>query len=314
MLDGLTAPVHYSRPGVYRPPPPPYQRLQWLGPLLTAADLSPSYVVTLEVPGRRSGVIRRTSLVRVELGTDGYLVALAGESEWVRNVRAAGGRVVIGRRQRRAAALVELPPQDRPPVLRAYLFRAGRRPGSAQVAVEAQYFFGVSADPSVEELRAVADRYPVFRIVEEGRGSLEQPSGVPRRGLATGAGIVAVSAYAGAVGLATRTDPYLRQVYERLPFHSPTFGAVALVAVVAVPHTVVAQYAWRGDERTDAAAAIAGALLVGWLTVEDLVLRERTWLVPLYYGAGVLMILSGRRWLAATLRRSLNSEAGPGTP
>ena len=68
-----------------------YLRFQPLGTLLTAAGISPHYVITLEVPGRRSGVIRRTTLVRVARDGGHYLVALAGESEWVRNVRAAGG-------------------------------------------------------------------------------------------------------------------------------------------------------------------------------------------------------------------------------
>jgi deazaflavin-dependent oxidoreductase (nitroreductase family) len=86
-------------------------RLQWLGPLLTGLGISPKDVITLAVPGRRSGVIRRTTMVRIAADGGHYLVALAGESEWVRNVRAAGGRVVIHRGQRRAATLVEVPPR-----------------------------------------------------------------------------------------------------------------------------------------------------------------------------------------------------------
>jgi glyoxylase-like metal-dependent hydrolase (beta-lactamase superfamily II) len=39
----------------YRPPPRWYARLQWLGFALTRLGLSPGYVVTLKVPGRRSG-------------------------------------------------------------------------------------------------------------------------------------------------------------------------------------------------------------------------------------------------------------------
>jgi deazaflavin-dependent oxidoreductase (nitroreductase family) len=139
--------------------------MQWLGLALTSLGLSPRYVVTLEVPGRRSGVIRRTNLVLLEHDGEHYLVALAGESQWVRNVRAAGGRVVLGRRRRRVAALVEVPAQDRSPIIRAYLLRGGRRPGSAQVAREARYYLGVSTDPTLAEIRSVADRYPVFRVV-----------------------------------------------------------------------------------------------------------------------------------------------------
>jgi deazaflavin-dependent oxidoreductase (nitroreductase family) len=96
-------------------------------------------VVTLEVPGRRSGVLRKTNLVLLEHGGERYLVALAGESEWVRNVRAAGGRVMLGRRRRRCAAtLVEVPARDRAPLVRAYMLRGGRRPESPRVAREAR--------------------------------------------------------------------------------------------------------------------------------------------------------------------------------
>jgi deazaflavin-dependent oxidoreductase (nitroreductase family) len=157
----------YSVGGRYRPPPRWYTRLQWLGFALTWLGLSPGYVTTLEVPGRRSGVIRRTNLVLLDHDGEQYLIALAGESQWVRNVRAAGGRVVLDRRrQRRAATLVELPVQDRARVIRAYLLRAGRRPGSAPVAREARGYFGVS-DLTLAEIGAVANRYPVFRVMPQ---------------------------------------------------------------------------------------------------------------------------------------------------
>ena len=93
--------------------------------------------------------------------------SLAGESEWVRNVRAAAGRVVVGRKERHTATLVEVPPQERAPVIRAYLLRAGRHAGSKAAANEARYYFGVSADPSLQEIQPVVEHYPVFRIVED---------------------------------------------------------------------------------------------------------------------------------------------------
>jgi deazaflavin-dependent oxidoreductase (nitroreductase family) len=169
-LGGFFKPVDYARSrDSYRPPPDLYRRLnRWIGPVVTSMGLSPRDVITLEVPGRRSGVIRRTIMVRAVCDGDHYLVALAGESEWVRNVRAAGGRAVIGRRERHAARLVELPPQQRAPVIRAYLRRWGRRPGSRATASEARYYFGVSADVSLEEIQGVAEHYPVFRIEYQG--------------------------------------------------------------------------------------------------------------------------------------------------
>lgn len=163
--QGLFSGVDYSARTRYRRPPPLYQRVQRrLGPFLISLGIGPKQVVVLEVPGRRSGVIRRNALVEASYGGNDYLVALAGESEWVRNVRAAEGQVVIGRRQRRAVRLVEVPPAERPPIIRAYLLRWGRQPNSPAVQREARLFFGVSGDPSIEELAAIAKFYPVFRI------------------------------------------------------------------------------------------------------------------------------------------------------
>jgi hypothetical protein len=165
VAGGLLGPVDYSGPARYRRTPRLYQRLQPVGRALTRLGLSPSYVVTLEVPGRRTGLIRPTTLVRVVLAEQSYLVSLSGESQWVRNVRAADGRVVLGRRRRRAATLVEVPAVDRPAVMRAYLHRTGRKGRSWGTAQEARHYFGVRPDSSDAELLAVADRYPVFRVV-----------------------------------------------------------------------------------------------------------------------------------------------------
>jgi hypothetical protein len=121
----------------------------------------------LEVRGRRSGKVRRTVLVKTVRADRGYLVALAGESEWVRNVRAAAGRAVIRHGKPRRVRLVEVPVHERPPVIREYLCGTGRRAGTK----EAQRYFGLSPDPSVDEIRPIAERYPVFEIVEAGRDS-----------------------------------------------------------------------------------------------------------------------------------------------
>ena len=131
---------------------------------------SPGYVTLLEVPGRRSGIIRRANLVRATHAGDHYLVALGGESEWARNVRAAAGRVTIGRRVRWAATLVEIPVAAPPAVIRSYVLRAGRRPGSRSVTREARFYFGVGPELREADLAAVAERYPVFRIVYAGEG------------------------------------------------------------------------------------------------------------------------------------------------
>ena len=61
-----------------------------------------------------------------------------------------------------------MPENERAPVIQAHLLRAGRRAGSRAVTNEARYHFGLSADPSLEEIGRITKHYPVFRIVEDG--------------------------------------------------------------------------------------------------------------------------------------------------
>src|SRR3989304_6022753 len=58
---------------------------------LASLGRTPSDTVTLEVKGRRTGAVRSTVVTSVEHEGVRYLVSPRGESEWVRNVRAAGG-------------------------------------------------------------------------------------------------------------------------------------------------------------------------------------------------------------------------------
>jgi len=166
-LGGVVAPVDYSGRTAYRRPPALYRHLQWLGWFLASHGWVPDFVVMLEVRGRRSGKVRRTVLVRTVHGGGEYLVALAGESEWVRNVRAAAGRAVIRHGKPRKVTLVEMPADKRPPIIREYLCGTGRRADSR----EAERYFGLSAGPSLEEIRAIVERYPVFEIVDAGPGA-----------------------------------------------------------------------------------------------------------------------------------------------
>jgi deazaflavin-dependent oxidoreductase (nitroreductase family) len=110
----------------------------------------------LEVPGRKTGEPRRTPVNLLSLEGDRYLVAPRGHTQWVRNLRASGGgRLLLGRRSEEFTA-VEVPEDERPPVLRAYLKR-----WKAEVGV---FFGGVGPDSSDEELRRIAPDHPVFRL------------------------------------------------------------------------------------------------------------------------------------------------------
>jgi deazaflavin-dependent oxidoreductase (nitroreductase family) len=124
--------------------------------LLTRAGLSIWGSRELRVRGRTSGEWRTTPVNLLTIGDDRYLVAPRGETQWVRNLRAAGeGELRVGRRTQVFRA-TELSDQDKVPVLRAYL-----RKWKAEVGV---FFDGGSGDSPDDELRRIAPDHPAFQI------------------------------------------------------------------------------------------------------------------------------------------------------
>lgn len=123
--------------------------------LLVWIGLVRGHFYILEVRGRKTG--RTISLPVDLLDFDGrrYLVCARGNSNWVRNARAAGEVVLARAMRRRHYALRELPPAMRPPILKAYLDR---------FAKEVQRFFPVPKGSAVEAFSGLATRYPVFEL------------------------------------------------------------------------------------------------------------------------------------------------------
>ena len=157
-------PQNYSARTAYRPPAAWYRRLNWLGVLLTSLGLAPRDAVTLQVRGRTSGRLRRVPILRTRYRDDDYLVALAGESQWVRNVRAAQGHAVIRRGRARQVRLEELPPTERADIIAEYLRAGQRRSGAEASADQASFYFGLDPEPSIDDIGAIVDHYPVFRV------------------------------------------------------------------------------------------------------------------------------------------------------
>jgi deazaflavin-dependent oxidoreductase (nitroreductase family) len=110
----------------------------------------------LEVKGRTSGEPRRTPVNLLTVDGTRYLVAPRGETQWVRNLRVAGGGVLIVGRRRQPFMALELPDGEKPEVLRAYLKR-----WKAEVGV---FFDGVTATSTDDELDRISPNHPVFRI------------------------------------------------------------------------------------------------------------------------------------------------------
>ncbi|MEU4514242.1 nitroreductase/quinone reductase family protein [Nonomuraea wenchangensis] len=110
----------------------------------------------LYVRGRSSGEWRTTPVNMLTLNGARYLVAPRGVTQWVRNLRVAGnGELRVGRRVETFTA-TELPDDEKPVILRAYLKRWGWEVG--------RFFEGVGANASDEQVRAIAPGFPVFRI------------------------------------------------------------------------------------------------------------------------------------------------------
>ena len=120
-----------------------------------AAGIWASRAGALEVRGRRSGRTASFPIVIAEYEGERYLVAMLGErTNWVRNVRAAGGHAVLRHGRREEVRLEEVPASERAPILKRYLALA---PG-------ARGHFPVDRDAPLEEFEPIASRYPVFRI------------------------------------------------------------------------------------------------------------------------------------------------------
>ncbi len=70
--------------------------LNWGWSVLHSLGISPNYLVTLEVVGRRSGKTVSFPLVMTVMNGERYLVSMLGEEvNWVRNVKAAGGKATL---------------------------------------------------------------------------------------------------------------------------------------------------------------------------------------------------------------------------
>ena len=124
--------------------------------LLTRLGLNVAGSRVLEVKGRKSGEWRKTPVNLLVFEDGRYLVAPRGHTQWVRNMRASGGgRLVLGRRVEEFSA-TELPDEEKPPLLRAYLKKWKWEVG--------QFFGGVGPDAPEDDLRRIAPDHPVFRI------------------------------------------------------------------------------------------------------------------------------------------------------
>ncbi len=103
-------------------------------------------VEALTVQRRKSGEPQSVPVIPVDYAGARYIVSTRGESDWVKNLRAAGGGELKRKGQAEKVQVVELPVEERPPVIAAYRAKVGK---------EVQQYFEKLPDPS---------DHPVFRI------------------------------------------------------------------------------------------------------------------------------------------------------
>jgi hypothetical protein len=139
------------------------RRPNWIAHVMNRADAAVASTgvaarfgaITLEVIGRASERTISLPLVMVVVDGQRYLVSMLGEDvQWVKNVRAAGGRAALHSGNREQIVLEEVPVAQRAPILRSYLRHA---PG-------ARAHMPVDKDAPLADFERIAPAYPVFRV------------------------------------------------------------------------------------------------------------------------------------------------------
>ena len=113
----------------------------------------------LEVRGRKSGRIFSAPIDLLEIEGRRFLVAPRGETNWVRNARAAGQVTLRKRGLREESVVHEVALTQRPALLKAYLDR---------FATTVQRYFPVPRDSPVSAFVPIAEHYPVFELAAPG--------------------------------------------------------------------------------------------------------------------------------------------------
>ena len=122
---------------------------------LHAWGIAPNYLVTLEVVGRKSGKVIAFPMVLLTRGGERYFVSMLGEqANWVRNLRAAGGKATLRHGRVEQVLLEDVPVEERAPLLKAYL----------QIAPGARPHISVDKDAPLEEFEKAAAGFPVFIV------------------------------------------------------------------------------------------------------------------------------------------------------
>jgi deazaflavin-dependent oxidoreductase (nitroreductase family) len=148
----------------------PFFGANWIIKRLLRAGVPMGPMILLTVRGRTTGQPRTTLVNLFERDGRRWLIAThgGGDSNWVRNLRAAGEGILTQGRRRQAIAAVELTPEAAGPVLKEVL---GPRLASPMRGFVLRHTLDVAPDASLDDFISTARRHPVFEL-----GSSHEPS------------------------------------------------------------------------------------------------------------------------------------------
>ncbi len=124
--------------------------------MLVGLGIGAKYNYLLETRGRKTGRIFATPVNLLEMNGHRYLVAVRGETGWVRNARAAGSITLKKGGTRMQLSVREIAVGQRPPMLKEFLDR---------YAGQVQRFYPVPKGSPVEAFGEMALRAPVFELI-----------------------------------------------------------------------------------------------------------------------------------------------------
>jgi hypothetical protein len=116
----------------------------------------PQYLLTM--PGRRSGQTRTAAVAVIPVAGQRLIFQAYPKAAWVANARAAQTAILSRGRRSEQVRLVELPVEERRPILRDHIANSPALVGKLFVSS------GLVADGSPDSVAAAADRIAVFRI------------------------------------------------------------------------------------------------------------------------------------------------------
>jgi deazaflavin-dependent oxidoreductase (nitroreductase family) len=126
--------------------------------LMSRLGLPLGTVRVLVVPGRRTGEPRPTPVSPLTVDGRLYVISALPQSDWARNIRAAGRGELADGRRRRAVQLTEITdPVESRAVLRAF-------PREVPSGVPFYVRLGLVDRADPDQFEAIADRVAVFRM------------------------------------------------------------------------------------------------------------------------------------------------------